>query len=68
MHDRGWRTARGLAAALAVLALLQLAVSVAVVGRLSPGMLAAEVALVVVLAALAVLAHVRYRAHQGYRN
>lgn len=59
---RPWRTARDLAAALAVLAAVQLVVSVAVVGVRAVGMLAAEAALIVLLAALAVVAHRQRRA------
>jgi hypothetical protein len=48
---------RDLAAGLAALALVQFVLSVVVVGGRAVGMLAAEAALIVVLAALAVMAH-----------
>lgn len=62
MPARSWRTTRDLAAALAVLAVVQFAVSVAVAGVRAVGMLAAEAALIVLLGGLAVLAHRQRRA------
>lgn len=68
MPARAWRATRDLAAALAVLALVQLVVSLAAVGRLSPGMLAAEVALILVLSAVALFAHVQRQGHLARRT
>lgn len=67
MPQRGWRSARDLAAVLAALAVLQLLVSFAFVGTREPGMLAAEVALAVLLAALAWVAHRRWLAARPTR-
>lgn len=59
MPTGAWRTARDLAAALAVLAVVQLALSLAIAGSMGAVMLAAEVALAVMLGAIALLAHIR---------
>lgn len=67
MPDRAWRTTRDLATVLAVLALVQLVLSLVFVGSLAPPMLAAQVALIVVLAALALMAHIQLQAYRDLR-
>jgi hypothetical protein len=62
MPQRAWRTTRDLAATLAALAIVQLGVSILVVGTLSPGMLAMELLLVFLLVAVALFAHLRRQA------
>lgn len=61
MPARAWRATRDLAAVLGLLALAQLAVSLAAVGRLSPWLLGGQLALVVLLFGVAAFAHLRRR-------